>query len=122
MGNAVSIGCLVSLEGVTTGDVNVVINWMVNGSTFTGDPERVTISQYTLLGTIVSETVDILSLQQSDSGTYTCEAVVTPVEGEVPPIMASIALDMTVISESLNGSCTLSHIPSLFYSLLPTST
>ena len=91
---------MVTLQGVTTTDVNVDINWMVNGSAFTGDPGRVTITEENLLGNVVRGRVAIQSLQQSDSGRYTCQVVVTPGEGDVPTVMASNNLDMTVISES----------------------
>ena len=110
--NDIALVCVVTLSGVRAGtDVDVELNWMKDGSSLS-ESSRVTVSdpQTQSLGVLVSGSVEFMPLEASDSGEYTCEATITPHEGNVPPLTASESTDLTVISESCRPYMTCTHV------------
>ena len=104
IGNDVTVECVVILSHVRDGDdVDVSVSWMKGSTPFTGVTDRVTINppETQLSGAAVSSTVDFSPLQLSDAAVYTCEAVITPREGNVPALPVSETMTLVVISESV---------------------
>ena len=102
LGNSITLTCAVTLTGVKADiDVGVALNWRKNGGSLT-DTSRITVTPVmsTVFGVLVIGSVEFMSLEESDSGLYTCEAVITPLEGDVPPLTASEDFSLTLISES----------------------
>ena len=100
LGNSITLTCAVTLTGVRADDdVGVALNWRKDGVSLT-DTSRITVTPVmSVFGVLVSGSVEFMSLEESDAGEYTCEAVITPREGDVPPLTASKDFSLTLISE-----------------------
>ena len=102
LSNSIVLTCAVSLTGVKADvDVGVALNWMKDGSSLT-DTSMITITpgMSAFGGILVSGNVKFMSLEESDGGVYTCQAVITPLEGDVPPLTTSEDFSLALISES----------------------
>ena len=101
VGNNIVLTCAVTLTGVKADiDVGVALNWLKDGGSLT-DSSRITVTPVmSVLGHLVSGSVEFMSLEESDAGVYTCQAVITPLVGDVPPLTASEDFSLTLISES----------------------
>ena len=106
--------CSVALAGVQYGvSVDVEFTWLKDGAPL---PDTIIIDDVTsVIVSLVLNSISFTNLQLTDSGIYTCQTVITPREGTIPPLMASDSMTLNVISKSFIISQYISY-----YYYLPT--
>ena len=89
-----TLTCTIELDEAVDTEVDVTVEWTgPNGVTELSTSGRITVSDVTGSRPTYQSTVDILSLEMSDSGAYTCNATASP--NGTPFVTASEATSNT---------------------------